>query len=149
MIPASALTAGEAVISATQEIAITQPGIMLDGRAQSANIGTGSVILDGQLTGPATNGIRYGVQADGSLLRDLTIRQFTGSGVIIYGSGSTSNTGILIERATINNNGQYGVLLQNDATQNQLLENTIHANTWAGISNTASADNTYSRNSIS
>ncbi|MEZ5476637.1 MAG: cadherin domain-containing protein [Thiolinea sp.] len=114
---------------------------------QAANIGSGLVVVQGDGS-TLINGLHYGGNADGSVLREVTVRELGGSAVVITGTGVSSGNGVLILQSILDNNGHYGVLLENGAIRNQLIANLIGGNGWAGIANDAAADNTFSRNHI-
>ncbi|MEZ5537269.1 MAG: right-handed parallel beta-helix repeat-containing protein [Thiolinea sp.] len=146
MIPAGLLTSGEAIINPVAELSIDQARTVIDGRVQIENIGSGNIIIRGD--GSTLNsGVRFTELAGGSVLRDVTVDNFGGSGITIYGSGS-AGTGVTVKSVVISDNNQYGILLENAAANNKIIANTIQGNTWAGIANDASGNNTFSRNSI-
>lgn len=147
MIPNTSLSAGEAIIKLTTELRIEQPGMVIDGRVQAANIGTGSVVLIGN-DKAFNDGIFLTENAGNSVLRDITITDFDGSGIVIHGTGRNHSNGVSLNQLIISNNGGYGVLLENGAVNNQLIANQIWENNWAGIASDADPVNTFSSNSL-
>ena len=141
MIPASQLTAGEALINLTSgALSLERANTALDGRTQLANIGSGRIVLDNS----TSNGLNLLPSATGSAVRDLTVSHAAGSGVVL---DDTDNA--VIERVAVLNNSQYGISLINEVLNNRVITNTIAQNTWAGIAHIGNGlGNTYSQNSI-
>lgn len=140
MIPATQLTAGQAIITLTSgALSLERMHTAIDGRTQIANIGSGTIVLNNSIS----NGLNLLASATGSAVRDITVSHAAGSGVLL---DDTDNA--VIERVTILNNSQYGVSLTNDALNNRIVTNTIAHNAWAGIAHIGSGlGNTYSQNS--
>ncbi|MFZ1569076.1 MAG: SdrD B-like domain-containing protein [Thiolinea sp.] len=141
MIPATQLTAGQAMITLTSgALSLERMNTAIDGRTQIANIGSGTIVLDSSIS----NALNLLATATGSAVRDITVSQAAGSGVLL---DDTDNA--VIERVAMLNNSQYGISLTNDALNNRVVANTIAHNTWAGIAHLGSGlGNTYSQNSI-
>ncbi|HMT93856.1 SdrD B-like domain-containing protein [uncultured Thiothrix sp.] len=141
MIPATQLTAGQAIITLTSgALSLERMHTAIDGRTQIANIGSGTIVLNNSIS----NGLNLLASATSSAVRDITVSHAAGSGVLL---DDTDNA--VLERVTILNNSQYGVSLTNEALNNRIVTNTIAHNAWAGIAHIGSGlGNTYSQNSI-
>ncbi|MGB1254727.1 MAG: GEVED domain-containing protein, partial [Thiolinea sp.] len=149
MIPANQLNnTGDAIISSSQSLNLDSARIIIDGRMQTENTGNGNIVLQGNGSG-VNNGVNFSENTDGSILRNIAIRGFGGSGVVINGTGVDGGSGVHLEQTDIRNNGQYGVLLENNAESTLIYYNEIKDNNWAGIANDAHSNNTFSQNSLS
>ncbi len=84
MIPQDQLSSGQAIINSSSTLTIKQENVVIDGRVQAANIGAGDVVLKGN-DSKFFNGVKIGTRADNAVIRDLTIKDFRGSGIIISG----------------------------------------------------------------
>ncbi len=143
MIPPSQLTAGEALITLNSMLTLDRAYAAIDGRTQLANQGSGAVVLTGSGVGVGSDGLLLTENADHAAVRDISLRNFNGSGVIFAGADES-----VLERTAVSGNADYGVYLQADANSNQLLENTITGNGLSGIAQRTGAGNTFSRNSL-
>lgn len=141
MIPLTQLTASKALISLSSgSLSLERAHTAIDGRTQLLNRGSGEIVLQNS----SNNGVVLMPTANSSTLRDLTITQSVGSGIVLDGASH-----VLIQRVASLNNRQYGISIINVALNNRVLTNTIANNTWAGIAHLGNGlGNTYSQNSI-
>ncbi|HPE59950.1 MAG TPA: GEVED domain-containing protein [Thiolinea sp.] len=146
MIPPALLTGSEAVIMPTTLLLVDKARTVIDGRVQALLKGSGTIVLDG--AGAGFSGLAFDGVADDSVARELLIRNFGGSGLMIYGTGSSTGQGVSILDSAILDNGQYGVSLASGAKGNRLLRNSLLNNGWAGIASQGDRDNTFSQNSL-
>ena len=101
--------------------------VTIDGSTQPA----GSVEVDGSLAGSNVDG--FLIFSDGTTLRGLTIKNFSGAGVLLdYGERSGGSGPNVIENNTITGNGKEGVMVSS-SQQATIRRNSIYNNGLLGI----------------
>ncbi len=119
------------IVLATALPDITE-AVEIDGGTQSGTGATPTVTIDGSAAG-AIDGLR--ITADGTIIRKLNIRKFSGDGIQIEASGvvvEDNTIGTNAEGLANFGNSQYGIRIL-DGSNNQISSNVVSANVQGGI----------------
>jgi titin len=132
---------GQAIFPTSQLPFLTNP-VVLDATTQPGFSGTPLIDLSGLFAGPNANGLV--LSAGNSTVKGLTVSVFSGSGIVLFGSGGDVISGNYLGTSRAGDasspNGFAGVSVVN-AGGNQISNNVISGNNTFGVDLVGSAGN--------
>jgi titin len=139
---------GQAIFPTSQLPFLTNP-VVLDATTQPGFSGTPLIDLSGLFAGPNANGLV--LSAGNSTVKGLTVSVFSGSGIVLFGSGGDVISGNYLGTSRAGDasaaNGFAGLAVVGTAA-NQILNNVISGNSTFGVDLVGSAGNVIAGNLI-
>jgi parallel beta-helix repeat protein len=119
------INAGTGLVTFAQAVGATNPLGSLAIHSAAGVTASSTVALDGSAVGAAPNGlvIATGVNAVDMHVAGSTVRNYSGSGIILQSSLASTVSGFTVE-----DNGAYGVFVEGDVSGSVVSGNTIQGN---------------------